>query len=109
MRSKIEEIFKKIKEGSYIEYEETKLLIKLLAKKDKKEEERRFIKEQLADLFRMGVGGAIGALPFGSVLFLGISKALKKAGDIELLPSGFAKDANLHELVKKEKQKAADS
>ncbi len=104
MRDKLNQIFKKIKEGSYIEYEETKLLIKLLAKKDKKEEERQFIKEQLADLARMGVGGAISALPFGSMIFLAISKALKKAGDIELLPSGFTKEANLHELVKKEKE-----
>ncbi|NPA82355.1 MAG: hypothetical protein GXO31_07070 [Epsilonproteobacteria bacterium] len=109
MKNKIEEIFKKIKEGSYIEYEETKLLIKLLAKKDKKEEERKFIREQLRDLVRMGFGGAVTALPFGSVIFLAIAKALKKAGDIELLPSGFVEEADLHELVKKDKDKKKDS
>ncbi len=103
MKKKVEEIFKKLKEGSYIEIEETKLLIKLLAKKDKKDEERKFIKEQLKDIARMGFGGAVTALPFGSVIFLAMSKALKKAGDIELLPSGFVEEAKLHELVEKDK------
>ncbi len=104
MKNRIDTIFKKLKEGSYIELEETKLLIKLLAKKDKKEEERRFIKEQLADIARMSFGGAITAMPFGSILFLLIAKSLKKAGDIELLPSGFAEDAKLNDLVKKHKE-----
>ncbi len=105
MKNRIDEIFKKIKEGGYIELEETKLLIKLLAKKDKKEEEREFIKEQLKDLARMGFGGAVTALPFGSVLFLLMAKSLKKAGDVELLPSGFLEDAKLHKLVEEEKKK----
>ncbi len=106
MKNKIDAIFKKLKEGSYIELEETKLLIKLLAKKDKKEEERRFIKEQLADIARMSFGGAITAMPFGSILFLLIAKSLKKAGDIELLPSGFTEDAKLNDLVKKHKEES---
>lgn len=106
MKNRIDTIFKKLKEGSYIELEETKLLIKLLAKKDKKEEERRFIKEQLADIARMSFGGAITAMPFGSILFLLIAKSLKKAGDIELLPSGFAEDAKLNDLVKKHKEES---
>jgi len=106
LKNRIDTIFKKLKEGSYIELEETKLLIKLLAKKDKKEEERRFIKEQLADIARMSFGGAITAMPFGSILFLLIAKSLKKAGDIELLPSGFAEDAKLNDLVKKHKEES---
>ncbi len=99
----MEEVFKKLKEGSYIEIEETKLLIKLLAKKNKKDKEKEFIKEQLKDLARMGFGGAVTALPFGSVLFLLIAKSLKKAGDIELLPSGFVEEAKLHKLVEEDK------
>lgn len=92
-------IFQKLKTGTHIEYHETKLMITLISKKDKTEEEKKFIKEQLADLGRIGVGGAITALPFGSILFLFIAKILKESGDIDLLPSGFEQDAKLHKLA----------
>ncbi len=100
MKDRIDQAISKMKTGAHIEYHETRVMLKLISKKDKTEDEKKFIKEQLADIFRMGVGGGITVLPLGSFLFVFVAKILKKTGDIELLPSGFEKDAKLHDMVK---------
>ncbi len=100
MKNRINDIIDKMKTGTHIEYHETRAMLKLIYKKNKTDDEKIFIKEQLADIFRMGVGGGITVLPMGSFLFIFVAKILKKTGDIELLPSGFEKDAKLHSMAK---------
>ncbi len=100
MKNRIDNVISKMKTGAHIEYHETRVMLKLIYKKDKTDDEKIFIKDQLADLFRMGVGGGITVLPMGSFLFLFVAKILKKTGDIELLPSGFEQNAKLHDMVK---------
>ena len=82
-----------IKSHSINEYRETIHLLRLLKKWAKTPEEKAFIKHQSADVVKITVVIAIGALPGGTVAIAFLEMGFRKI-DRTILPTAFNEDVH---------------
>ncbi len=88
-RKEIREKILLIKAQSHNEYKETLMMLRLLYKSAKTKEEKQFILQQAADVFKIGIVLVIAALPAGTVAIAFIEVGFRKF-DRTILPSSFS-------------------
>lgn len=87
-----EEIREKItllKAQSHNEYKETLVMLRLLYKQAKTEEEKVFVRQQAADLIKISIVLVIAALPAGTVVVAFMELGFRKINRT-ILPSSFS-------------------
>ena len=88
-REEIREKILLIKAQSHNEYKETLMMLRLLYKSAKTKEEKQFILQQVADIFKIGIVLVIAALPAGTVAIAFIEVGFRKFNRT-ILPTSFS-------------------
>ncbi len=88
-REEIREKITLLKAQSHNEYKETLVMLRLLYKQAKTEEEKVFVRQQAADLIKISIVLVIAALPAGTVVVAFMELGFRKINRT-ILPSSFS-------------------
>ncbi len=100
-RREIRERIALLKAQSHNEYKETLIMLRLLYKQAKTEDEKAFIRQQAADIIKISVVLVIAALPAGTIVVAFIEIGFRKINRT-ILPTSFSEEFK-NELRKSEK------
>ncbi len=90
-RQEIKEKIMLIKAQSHNEYKETLVMLRLLYKQAKSAEEKAFIRQQAADIFKISIVVVIAALPGGTVVVAFMELGFRKINRT-ILPTSFSEE-----------------
>ncbi|MGB5963943.1 MAG: hypothetical protein WBF77_09735 [Sulfurimonadaceae bacterium] len=90
-REEIREKIILIKAQSHNEYKETLIMLRLLYKQAKTEDEKGFIRQQAADLIKISVVVVIAALPGGTIAVAFMEFGFRKINRT-ILPTSFSQE-----------------
>lgn len=88
-RKEIREKIILLKAQSHNEYKETLIMLRLLYKQAKSEEEKEFIRQQAADIIKISIVLVIAALPAGTVAVAFLEIGFRKINRT-ILPTSFS-------------------
>ncbi len=88
-RHEIKEKILLIKAQSHNEYKETLVMLRLLYKQAKNDEEKAFIRQQAADIIKISIVVVIAALPAGTVVVAFMELGFRKINRT-ILPTSFS-------------------
>ncbi|MDA3947116.1 MAG: hypothetical protein PF439_10615 [Helicobacteraceae bacterium] len=90
-REEIREKIMLIKAQSHNEYKETLMMLRLLYKQAKSDEEKVFIRQQAADIIKISIVIVIAALPAGTLVVAFIEFGFRKINRT-ILPTSFSEE-----------------
>ena len=90
-REEIREKITLLKAQSHNEYKETLVMLRLLYKQAKTEEEKVFVRQQAADLVKISIVLVIAALPAGTVVVAFMELGFRKINRT-ILPTSFSEE-----------------
>ena len=88
-RQEIREKIMLIKAQSHNEYKETLVMLRLLYKQAKSDEEKAFVKQQAADILKISIVVVIAALPGGTIIVAFMELGFRKINRT-ILPTSFS-------------------
>ena len=88
-REEIREKITLLKAQSHNEYKETLMMLRLLYKQAKTEEEKVFVRQQAADLVKISIVLVVAALPAGTVVVAFMELGFRKINRT-ILPTSFS-------------------
>lgn len=101
-REEIKEKIILLKAQSHNEYKETLVMLRLLYKQAKSENEKEFIRQQAADIIKISIVLVIAALPAGTIAVAFIELSFRKINRT-ILPTSFSKEFEKQHYTDREK------
>ncbi len=90
-RQEIRERIALLKAQSHNEYKETLIMLRLLYKQAKTQDEKAFIRQQAADIIKISIVLVIAALPAGTVVVAFVEIGFRKINRT-ILPTSFSEE-----------------